>query len=180
MTAGPASRAEQHLTAAQQEMVRIWEQHMKAEFIDRDVDATMATITEDPVNIGIATGDAAAGAAAVREFYSEVFLRQIPADMEVVPISRTVGTDRIVDEVVGSFTHSIKMDWLLPGVPPTNRRVEHPVVIIVQFRDGKIAGERLYWDQASVLAQVGLLDPTAVPAVGADSARTLLQIAGAP
>ena len=95
----------------------------------------------------------------------------------MVPLSRTIGTDRIVDEMVLRLTHSMEMDWILPGIAPTGRRVEIPVVVIVQFRNGKIAAEHVYWDQASVLVQVSLLDPTKVPVVGAENAQTLVKLA---
>src|SRR4028119_826817 len=105
-------------------------------------------------NIPVMTGGV--GKAAVGEFYSKDFIPQIPPDLELVPISRTIGTDQLVDEMVAKFTHTIQMDWILPGVAPTGKRVEVPVVGIIRFRDGKIAHEHLYWDQASVLVQLGL------------------------
>jgi hypothetical protein len=92
----------------------------------------------------------------VRDFYTNHFVSQIPPDTEIVPISRTTGQGRVVDELLMRFTHSIRLDWLLPGIPPTGRRVELPFVVIVQFDGDKIAHEHLYWDQASVLVQVGL------------------------
>jgi carboxymethylenebutenolidase len=111
------------------------------------------------------------GKPAVREFYSKYLIPQMPPDMELTPISRTIGTDQLVDEMVAKFTHTVWMEWILPGVAPTGKRVEVPVVAIVQFRDGKLAHEHIYWDQASVLVQVGLLDPGTLPVVGVDSAR---------
>ena len=75
---------------------------------------------------------------------------------------------------MGYLTHTIQMDWMLPGIAPTGKRVEVPVVVIVGFRDGKIAYERIYWDQASVLVQIGLLDPNTLPIVGSESARKVL------
>nr|WP_199308041.1 ester cyclase [Leptolyngbya sp. FACHB-8] len=111
------------------------------------------------------------GKPALREFYSKYLIPQMPPDMELTPISRTIGTDQLVDEMVAKFTHTVWMEWILPGVAPTGKRVEVPVVAIVQFRDGKIAHEHIYWDQASVLVQVGLLDPGTLPVVGVDSAR---------
>lgn len=178
MTRSAEPQGQQDLTPSQQAMVRCWDEHMKAEFVDHDVEATMATMTEDPYNLTIAALAGGVGADAVREFYSKHFIHQLPADVEMIPISRTIGTDRIVDEMVVRLTHSIEMDWILPGVPPTGRRIELPVVAIVQFGNGKIAGEHVYWDQGSVLVQVGLLDPMSVPAVGAENAQTLVKLAG--
>jgi carboxymethylenebutenolidase len=111
------------------------------------------------------------GKPGVREFYSQYFIPQNPPDTELTPISRTIGTDQLVDEMVLKFTHTVRMDWMLPGIAPTLKRVEVPVVAIIRFRDGKLAHEHIYWDQASVLVQVGLLDPGTLPVVGVDSAR---------
>src|SRR5678816_1519289 len=92
----------------------------------------------------------------------------------MTPVSRTIGEDQIVDEMVFRFTHSIPMDWILPGIPPTGKRVEVPLVAIVRVRDGKVAHEHIYWDQASVLVQIGLLDPARLPAAGVETARKTL------
>jgi carboxymethylenebutenolidase len=94
--------------------------------------------------------------------------------MEMVPISRTIGSDQLVDEMVIKFTHNVELDWMLPGVAPTGRRVEVALVVVVRFRDGKLAHEHIYWDQASVLVQLGLLDPNNLPVAGVESARKVL------
>jgi carboxymethylenebutenolidase len=94
--------------------------------------------------------------------------------MEIVPVSRTIGINRLVDESVARFTHTVRMDWLLPGVEPTGIRVEVALVVVVEFRDGKLLGERIYWDQASVLVQLGLLDALTLPVAGVESARKVL------
>jgi carboxymethylenebutenolidase len=107
----------------------------------------------------------------LREFYSQHFIPKMPPDLTITPISRTIDDDRLVDEMLVQFTHTVVMDWMLPGVAPTGRRVEVPVVAIVHFRDGKLAHEHIYWDQASVLVQIGLLDPSTLPVAGAESAR---------
>jgi carboxymethylenebutenolidase len=69
------------------------------------------------------------------------------------------------------FTHSIEIDWMLPGIAPTGKRVEIATVSIIQFRDGKLFNEHIYWDQASVLVQLGLLDPSTLPVAGVETAR---------
>jgi carboxymethylenebutenolidase len=107
----------------------------------------------------------------LREFYSRHFIPKMPPDTEIEPLSRTIGTDQLVDELIFKFRHTIEMDWILPGIAPTGRRVEIPLVVIVRFRDGKIAHEHIYWDQASVLAQIGLLDPAKLPIAGIDATR---------
>jgi SnoaL-like polyketide cyclase len=92
----------------------------------------------------------------------------------MTPLSRTIGTDQLVDEMVVRFTHTVEMDWMLPGIAPTGKRVEVALVVIVHFRDGKLAHEHIYWDQASVLAQLGLIDAATLPVCGADTARKAL------
>jgi carboxymethylenebutenolidase len=123
-------------------------------------------------HIPILTGGA--GRDELREFYSKRFIPQMPPDTEMIPVSRTIGEDQLVDEMIFKFTHTIPMDWMLPGVAPTGKRVEVPLVAIVQFREGKLAHEHIYWDQASVLVQIGLLDPSNLPVAGVESARKVL------
>ena len=66
---------------------------------------------------------------------------------------------------------------MLPGIPPTGKRVEIPHVVVMKFENGKVAHEHIYWDQASVLVQVGLLDPVNLPVAGVEQAGNLLGIA---
>lgn len=152
----------------------LWDQHIRDEFVIRNADATLTTMVDDayvnhvPVMIG------GAGKQELREFYGQHFIPKMPADAEIVPISRTVAADRLVDELILRFTHSVEMDWMLPGVAPTWRRAEVPTVVVVQFRDGKLAHEHIYWDQASVLVQLGLLDGSRLPVAGVETARKLL------
>ena len=98
----------------------------------------------------------------------------MPPDTEMTAVSRTIGKDQLVDEMVFKFTHTIPMDWMLPGVAPTGKRVEVPLVAIVRFREGKLAHEHIYWDQASVLVQVGLIDAANLPVAGVETARKVL------
>ncbi len=150
-----------------------WDQHMAAEFGHKNADQALTTMTDHPhVNL-VPLMNGALDRETLHTFYAKHFLSQIPPDMEVVPVSRTVGQERLVDEMVARFTHSLRMDWLLPGLAPTGRRVELPFVVIVQFKDGKIAHEHLYWDQASVLLQLGLIDPS-LPVRGAEIAHQVL------
>ena len=164
-------QATANLTPAQESLQALWEEHLQYEFGTHSTEDALATMVEDAYvnHIPIMTGGV--GKPALREFYSKYFIPQMPPDMELTPISRTIGTDRLVDEMVAKFTHTVWMEWILPGVAPTGKRVEVPVVAIVQFRDGKLAHEHIYWDQASVLVQVGLLDLGTLPVVGVDSAR---------
>ena len=165
------------LTPAQQAMSNLWDEHMRSEFESQSVEDTLETMVDDPFvnHVPVLTGGV--GLDEVRKFYSERFIPQQPPDAEIIPVSRTAGNERVVDELIHSFTHTIEMDWMLPGIPPTGRRVEIPVVVVVQFRDGKIASEHIYWDQASVLVQVGLIDSEELPVSGAESARKVLDAA---
>ena len=162
------------LTLSQQLLSNLWEEHIKYEFETRNTEDTLKTMVEDAYvnHIPVMTGGV--GREELREFYSKRFIPQMPPDTELTPISRTIGDDRLVDEMVVKFTHTIAMDWMLPGIAPTGRRVEVPLVVIVHFRDGKLAHEHIYWDQASVLVQLGLLDSSTLPVAGADSAHKVL------
>jgi carboxymethylenebutenolidase len=155
-------------------LTALWEKHLDCEFTTRDTEATLATMVEDAYvnHVPVLTGGV--GKEQLREFYGRHFIPQMPPDTKITPVSRTVGDDRIVDELVFQFTHTIAMDWMLPGVAPTGRRVEFPLVVIVHFRDGKLAHEHIYWDQASVLVQLGLLDSSKLPVAGIESARKVL------
>ncbi|MEO8049837.1 MAG: ester cyclase [Acidobacteriota bacterium] len=149
----------------------LWDEHTKHEFATRDTAATLATMVEDAYvnHVPVMTGGA--GIAALHQFYSRDFIPSMPPDTALTPISRTIGEVQLVDEMIFSFTHSQEMPWILPGVAPTHARVEVALVVIVRFRDGKLAHEHIYWDQASVLKQVGLLDDPALPVCGVESAR---------
>ena len=168
------TNASTHLTSAQENLSQLWEDHVRFEFSTRNTDDTLATMVEDAYvnHIPVLTGGV--GRDELREFYSKRFIPQMPPDTEMTPVSRTIGENQVVDEMVFKFTHTIRMDWMLPGVAPTGKRVEVPLVAIVRFREGKLAHEHIYWDQASVLVQIGLLDPEKLPVVGVESARKVL------
>jgi carboxymethylenebutenolidase len=166
--------ATKNLSPAQETLRQLWEEHVQCEFSTRNTDTTLATMVDDAYvnHIPVLTGGT--GRNELREFYSKRFIPQMPPDTEMTPVSRTIGEDQLVDEMVFKFTHSIRMDWMLPGVVPTGKRVEVPLVAIVRFRDGKLAHEHIYWDQASVLVQIGLLDASKLPVAGVESARKVL------
>ena len=156
------------------EMIAQWEEHIGYEFSTRDASSTIATMVPDAYvnHIPVMTGGY--GHEALRRFYQEDFISPMPADTSIQLVARTLGQDRLVDEIIFSFTHTTEMPWMLPGVPPTGRCVEVPVVVVVGFRDGKLAHERVYWDQASVLKQIGLLTDPSLPVFGAETAHKLL------
>jgi carboxymethylenebutenolidase len=154
----------------------LFDGHIAREFADQDVDATMETMVPEPYVQCVPTMTGGFGGQAVRRFYSEHFVNQMPKDAHVTPISRTIGKDQVVDEFVLSFTHEAQWDYLLPGIPPTGKRVEIPHVVVMKFENGKVAHEHIYWDQASLLVQVGLLDPVHLPVAGVEQARNLLGV----
>ena len=156
----------------------LFDGHIAREFADLDVDATMETMVSEPYVYCVSVMTGGFGGEGVRRFYSEHFINQIPKDAKVTPISRTIGTDQVVDEIIVSFTHDTQWDYLLPGIPPTGKRVELPHIVVMKFENGKVAHEHVWWDQASLLVQVGLLDPTKLPVVGVEQARKLLQVTG--
>lgn len=151
----------------------LWDQHCACEFATRDVDATMATMVANPYVNHIPTMTGGVGHEQLKRFYKYHFIPTTPADTRLIPISRTVGETSLVDELLFCFTHDIEMDWMLPGIPPTGRHVEIPLVAIVRFRGDKLYNEHIYWDQASVLVQIGRLDPAGLPVAGAETARKL-------
>lgn len=152
----------------------LWEEHIRHEFDTRDVPATMATMVDQPYVNHIPTMTGGVGSKDLSRFYRYHFIHNNPADMRLTPISRTVGASQVVDEFIMSFTHDCEIDWLLPGVAPTGKYVEIPMLGVVKFRGPKLYHEHIYWDQASVLVQVGLLDPTGLPVAGVETARKLL------
>jgi carboxymethylenebutenolidase len=165
---------QQALTAEQQKLNDLWEEHIRTEFSAHAPDEAIATMTANPIVNQVPVLIGGSGRKQVHEFYQKYFLPQIPPDMEMIPVSRTIGQGRVVDEMVVRFTHTIPMDFMLPGIPPTGKRVEMVLVVVVQFDGDKLAHEHLYWDQASVLVQLGLLDSAALPVVGAEGARSVL------
>jgi carboxymethylenebutenolidase len=164
---------EARLTPAEQALTELWEKHLGDEFTTRDTEATLDTMVPDAYvnHIPVLTGGV--GREQLREFYSQHFIPKMPPDTKIVPISRTIGAERLVDEMIFQFTHTMEMDWMLPGIAPTGKRVECPLVVIVHFRDGKLSNEHIYWDQASVLVQIGLLDASRLPVAGVESAKKL-------
>ncbi|KFE55268.1 dienelactone hydrolase family protein [Pseudomonas syringae] len=152
----------------------LWEKHIEYEFGTRDVPATMATMVAEPYVNHIPTMTGGVGYRELSRFYQHHFVHGNPPDMKLVPISRTVGASQIVDEFVMCFTHTSEIDWMLPNVAPTDKYVEIPMLGVIKFRGDKLCHEHIYWDQASVLVQIGLLDPTGLPVAGAETARKLL------
>jgi len=140
-----------------EELERLWAEHLAGEFTTKDVEATLATMVDDafvnhmPVNTG------GRGKDELRAFYRDDFIPSWPEDVQMTPVNRVIGNGQLVDELRVTFTHSKPMNWFLPNVAPTNKRVTVDFVVVVQFRGDKLACERIYWDQATVLRQIGRL-----------------------
>ncbi len=150
----------------------VFDAHVGAEFETKDVDATMATMADNPYVWHVPSKMGGDGFDDVRGFYTSSFVGKWPADTKVEQIGRTVGESCLVEELLVTFTHDVQLDVLLPGIPPTGRQVELPVVVVMGFEGDRVAFERIYWDQGSLLAQVGLIDPNELP-VAPDEARVL-------
>ncbi|WP_417513241.1 dienelactone hydrolase family protein [Minwuia sp.] len=156
------------------DLEHLWDMHCYYEFATRDVDATMATMVAEPYVNHIPTMTGGVGHDHLKRFYKYHFVNSNPEDTKLIPVSRTIGADRLVDEMIFCFTHTCEIDWMLPGVEPTGKYVEVPLVAIVNFRGEKLYHEHIYWDQASVLVQIGKLDPAGLPVAGAETAKKLI------
>jgi carboxymethylenebutenolidase len=152
----------------------LWDRHLECEFVLKDATANMKTMVAQPYVNHVPTMTGGVGHDLLKRFYAHHFIHQAPADRRSITLSRTVGPDRVIEEKIFCFTHDIEMDWMLPGVKPTGRYVEIPLVVVVTFRGDKLYNEHIYWDQASVLAQLGLIDPAGLPIAGVQQARKLL------
>jgi carboxymethylenebutenolidase len=164
-----------HLTDTEKTLIKVWEAHTAAEFELKDADAAIATMTDHPVLIHVPVGTGATGKAALRKFYAEIFIPQAPPDIDLQLLTRTVGQNRIIDEFILRFTHTLRMDWFVPGIEPTGRQLTVPHVGVISFEDGKISSEHIYWDQATVLAQLGLLHND-LPVIGAAQSDRLINV----
>lgn len=156
------------------DLAAVFDAHVAAEFAAKDLDQAMATMADDPYVYHLPAMTGGVGTEGVRSFYGKHFIGKWPGDTEITPVSRTVGPDQVVDELVISFTHDVEMDAILPGVPPTGRPVRLAFCVVVGFEHGKVAHEHIYWDQASLLVQVGLIDPERLPVTGREQADNLL------
>ena len=154
----------------------IFSTSIEFEFDKEDVDATMTTMTEDPYVHHIPTLAGGVGYNGVYNFYTNHFVGKMPKDWKIINVSRTVGKDQVVDELIISFTHDREIDYLLPGIAPTGKYVEIPHVVIMKFKNNKISHEHIYWDQASVLVQIGLFDSDGLPVTGIQQTNKLAEL----
>ena len=170
LASAAATTPDSTLSPGQQKLKEVWEEHMRCEFATKSVDDTMAIMGEGGHINHVPTMTGGQGLKAIRDFYTRCFIPQMPPDTKTTLISRTIGETQIVDEMIFEFTHTVPMDWMLPGIAPTGKRVEVALVAIIGFRESKVSHEHIYWDQASVLVQLGLLDASLLPVAGRGSA----------
>ncbi len=164
----------ENLSKSQQETLDLFRKHVDAELAG-DLETTMATMTDEPHLTNVPVRMGGFGKEGVRKFYANHLVGKFfPPDVKMTPVSLTIGSDQIVEELVISFTHTTIIEWMLPNVAPTNKPVEVAFAVIVGVKNGKISHEHIYWDQATVLVQIGLLDPKNLPVIGADGARRIL------
>ena len=154
----------------------IFDKHIEYEFDKVDVDGTMTTMTENPYVYHVPTLTGGSGYVGVYNFYKNHFIGKMPKDLKIINVSRTIGRDQVVDELIISFTHDREIEYLLPGVSPTGKHVEIPHVVVMKFRNNKISHEHIYWDQASVLVQLGLLKQEGLPITGLEQTKKLLEL----
>jgi carboxymethylenebutenolidase len=152
----------------------LWEAHCYHEFVSRDVDAIMPTMVAQPYVNHVPTMTGGVGHDELKRFYKYHFVNSNPDDTRMIPLSRTIGSDRVVDEFIFCCTHDRQIDWLLPGLAPTGKYFEIPMLAVICFRGDKLYNEHIYWDQASVLVQIGVLDPTGLPVAGIQSAKKMI------
>lgn len=158
-------------------LLEAFENHVNAE-LRKDLNTTLATMTTNPHINNIPTLIGGIGLEGVRNFYSSLIPsgKFFPPDTEMIPISRTIDKHQLVDEIIFKFTHTTEIGWMLPDIAPTGKRVEIPLVVIVGFANEKVKYEHIYWDQASVLVQIGLLNPEKLPVKGVETAKKMDEI----
>ena len=157
-------------------LAAVFDKHVNCEFEDKDVDATMQTMTKEPYVYHIPVLTGGKGYDEVYTFYSNNFVGKMPSDTKFVRISRTIGKNQVVDELIISFTHDIEIPAMIPSIPPTGKYVELPIVVVMRFKGNKIAYEHIYWDQASLLKQIGLLDNNSIPIIGIEQSQKLQEL----
>jgi len=157
-------------------LAAVFDTHINCEFDKIDVFATMQTMVKDPYvhHVPVLTGGI--GYEKVYTFYRDSFIGKMPSDTKFVQISRTIGKYQVVDELILSFTHDIEIPAMVPGIPPTGKHVELPLVVVMRFKGNKIAHEHIYWDQASLLSQIGLIDSKELPIIGIEQSKKLQEL----
>lgn len=177
-TASDTRHKSSGIQVAKHDLVMMWEKHVDTEFGEKSAAAAVETMVPHATVIHMPVMTGGVGTDVLRQFYATHFIPKMPLDVTMQSIDRTVGTDSIVDEFIFEFTHTVEMDWMLPGLKPTGKKVRVPFVVVVKFEGDKLLAERIYWDQASVLVQLGLLADASLPVCGVEQAEKLLQVVG--
>lgn len=159
------------LSARQQQLLNIWEEHTKYEFTELSPQKTVDTMVEDAYVNHIPTLTGGHGKQDLLHFYANYFIGKNPPDTKMTTLSTTIGNDSLVAELHTTLTHTCEIPYMLPGIPPTYKKLELVIVVIVQFEGDKLKHEHIYWDQGSVLVQLGLIDPSGLPLAGAVCAQ---------
>jgi carboxymethylenebutenolidase len=141
-----------------EENIRLWLAHLAGEFTHRNVEESLATMVEDASVCHLPTGSGGTGKDILRRYYRDEFIPSIPGDWTHTLKNRVVTENAIAEEARLRFHHTRRMDWLLPGIAPTGKLLEFDIVVFIDFRDGLMAAERIYWDAASVMKQIGLME----------------------
>ncbi len=158
-------------------LATVFDKHINCEFEEKDVKATMQTMVKEPYVHHVPILSGGIGYDGVYAFYSNSFVGKMPSDTKFVRISRTIGNNQVVDELILSFTHDIEIPAMVPEISPTGRYVELPLVVVMRFKGNKIEHEHIYWDQASLLLQIGLLDNKKIPIIGIEQSKKLKELA---
>ena len=82
---------------------------MVVEFVTKSADATMSTMVAQPYVNHIPTMTGGIGYDDLHRFYRDYFIPGNPPSLKMKLLSRTVGTDRVVDEMYMSFDHTLVM-----------------------------------------------------------------------
>ena len=144
---------------AAEDLVKLWEAHVIGEFVEKDEELSLSTMVDDASVMHMPTRSGGKGKDELRAYYRDMFIPSIPEEWEHTMTNRVVTDDCIVEEATIRMVHSKQMDWFLPGLPPTGKTITAELVIIIEFREGKMSAERIYWDQAAVLRQLGKAQP---------------------
>jgi carboxymethylenebutenolidase len=164
----------EHMPLTDKATNALWDKHLESEFAHKSPEEALKTMTDNPRVTIVPSMIGGKGTEELRNFYARHFLNQLPPDMEVTSVSRTIGQGRVVDELVLKFTHTVQMDWVLPGIPPTGKRIEFAMAVVVYTEGDRISAENLYWDSATILKQAGLITDPKLPILGAEHAQNML------
>jgi carboxymethylenebutenolidase len=176
MKKSKAKNRSQNKKRSSAKLGNVFDKHVKFEFEDKDVESTMKTMVKEPYVHHVPTMTGGLGYDKVYNFYKNDFVGKMLKDVKIKRISRTIGKNRVVDELILSFTHDLEIKSMLPGIQPTGKYVELPHIVVMKFRGNKIAHEHIYWDQASLLTQVGILAPRNLPITGIKQAQKLIEL----